>query len=93
MRERRGFCGIGQRGGWDFSKARKLVEGVSRHLGDTDWATKLLKDAAGRVQGFASLATAAELLPDADAAKALVGEMLAAYEQQMEGAGTKTAYD
>lgn len=83
--------------GWDFSKARKLVEGVSVHLGDTEWATKLLKDAAGRVQGFASLATVAEsvaeLLPDADAAKALVGDMLADYEQELEGAETKTAYD
>jgi len=83
--------------GWDFSKARKLVEGVSRHLGDTVWATKLLKDAAGRVRGFAGLATvaesSAELLPDADAAKSLVGELLAGYEQQLEGAESKSAYD
>jgi hypothetical protein len=83
--------------GWDFSKARKLVQGVSAHLGDTAWATKLLRDAAGRVQGFANLTlvaeSAAELLPDRAAARTLVGEILSGWEQQLAAAAQKGAYD
>ncbi len=80
--------------GWDFSKARKLVAGISTHLGDADWATRILQDAAARVQGFASLnavaETAHELLPDKARAKALVQELLDGFEQKLQGAG---AYD
>ncbi len=80
--------------GWDFSKARKLIAGVSRHLGDTEWATRLLKDAAGRVKGFANLSavaeSAVEMLPDKDKAKALVGELFDGFEQKLEAA---SAYD
>lgn len=83
--------------GWDFPKTRKLVAGVSAHLGDSEWAIRLLKDAAGRVQGFADLTavaeSAAELLPDKEAAKGLVKDMLAGWEQQIDAATTKTAYD
>ena len=80
--------------GWDFSKARKLVEGVSRHLGDSDWAARLLKDAGERVQGFGNLnvvaETTAELLPDRERAQALIKGLLERFEQNLGSAG---AYD
>ena len=83
--------------GWDFSKARKLVEGVGRHLGDTEWATRLLKDAAARVQGFASLSlvadAAAELIPDREQANALVRDLLTGWEQRLAELPDKTPYD
>ncbi len=83
--------------GWDFSKARKLIQGVSVHLGDAQWAAKLLEDAAARVNGFSDLVTvaesASELLPDKGASKALVGGMLAVWEKQLESATDKSAYD
>ncbi len=71
--------------GWDFSKARKLVAGVSRHLGDSAWAGRLLQDAGERVQGFTNLMvvaeSAAELLPDREQAQALVTDLLERYQQ------------
>lgn len=80
--------------GWDFSKVRKLVEGVSRHLGDSDWAARLLEDAGARVQGFGGLRavaeSAAELLPDKERARALVKGLLDRFEQ---GLTTPSAYD
>ena len=80
--------------GWDFSKARKLVEGVSGHLGDSDWAARLLEDAGARVQGFGNLSvvaeSAAELLPDKERARALVKGLLDRFEQ---GLTTPSAYD
>ena len=80
--------------GWDFSKARKLVEGVSRHLGDSDWAARLLEDAGARVQGFGNLSvvaeSAAQLLPDKERARALVKGLLDRFEQGLESA---SAYD
>jgi hypothetical protein len=83
--------------GWDFSKARKLVASVSQHLGDSDWAVKLLKDAADRVQGFANVVqiaeSAAELLPDREQAKVLVRELLEDWERQLASLSARTAYD
>lgn len=80
--------------GWDFSKARKLVEGVSRHLGDSEWATRLLKDAGERVQGFGNLSvvaeSAAELLPDKKKARSLIKGLLDGFEKKLGSAG---AYD
>jgi len=73
--------------GWDFPKARKLVQGVSGHLGDGEWAERLLKDAGQRVQGFAAMSqvaeSAVELLPDPQQARALVKALLDGFEQRM----------
>ncbi len=83
--------------GWDFSKARKLVASVSQHLGDSEWAIRLLKDAAGRVQGFANVIqiaeSAAELLPDREQARGLTRELLEDWERQLAGMRERTAYD
>ncbi len=83
--------------GWDFAKVRKLVAGVGRHLGDTDWATRLLKDAAVRSQGFANLSliaeAAAELVPDPAQAKTLVSELLAGWEQRLVAQPSRSPYD
>jgi tetratricopeptide (TPR) repeat protein len=83
--------------GWDFSKARKLVDAVSRHLGETVWATRVLKDAAPRVGGFAGLSqvaeAAAELIPSREDATALVRDLLASWGQRLPGVPEKGASD
>ncbi|KAA6185400.1 hypothetical protein F2Q65_08995 [Thiohalocapsa marina] len=83
--------------GWDFSKVRRLVAGVGQHLQDTDWAQRLIKDAAARMQGFAGVASvaesAAQLLPDADTARATVQELLADWGARLDGLADKSAYD
>lgn len=83
--------------GWDFFKVRSLVEGVSRHLGDADWAGRLLRDAAERVQDFPGLSLVAEaataLLPDAEQAAGLVRAMVAHWEQRLAESPTPVAYD
>ena len=80
--------------GWDFSRTRRLIEGVARHLGDDDWAARLLTDAGGRAQGSGDLSAVAQaavvLLPDADRARALVRGLLDAYQHQ---AQRPTHYD
>jgi hypothetical protein len=74
--------------GWDFSRARKLVEGVSRHLGDSEWAARLLENAGERAQGLTDLnvvaETANQLLPDKKRAGELVKGLLDRFEQGLE---------
>lgn len=80
--------------GWDLTKARMLIKGVGGHLGDMEWATKLLNDAAGRAQSFSSLRSVAEMAvqetADKEAARALVTGYLKDWEAKLDGAG---AYD
>lgn len=83
--------------GWDLAKARTLIAGVSRHLGDTDWATRLLRDAAGRARDFASLTqvaeAASELLPERDQADALTRELLDDWAERIASQPARTPYD
>ncbi len=83
--------------GWDFSKARLLVAGVAGHLGDSEWASRLLREAGERVRGLGNLMLVLEaarsLLPDPSAARALIAELLGAWEQGLADQPHRTAYD
>ncbi len=74
-----------QEEGWELPKARLLMRGVSRHLGDNEWAMRILDDAAGRAQSLADLVAVCEMalsdLSDKEAAAAKVR----AYLQDWEG--------
>ena len=70
--------------GWELPKARLLMRGVSRHLGDNDWAMKVLDDAAARAQSLADLVAVCEMaledLSDKEAAAAKVKGYLQDWE-------------
>lgn len=83
--------------GFDFSRVRRLAAGIGCHLQDTDWARRLLTEAAARAQGFAGVVAVAEaaagLLAEPAVAQTTVRELLDGWAAQLSARADAGVYD
>jgi hypothetical protein len=83
--------------GRDPVKTRLLLRGVGGHLEDTQWAERILNEAAAQAGSFPALVSVVEMaseeLADADAARTLGSQYLKDWEARIDAAETRSAFD
>ncbi len=83
--------------GGDFAYGRLIALSIDKHLGDADWVKRLLDEAAGRCRTFTCVHdvahTAALELRNKEAGAALARGYYADWEQKLDAADIKGAFD